>query len=315
MADSDMIFGWVEIDGAVNVVDAYSTGPLGPHPADTEQGGTDDILTYGGREENGATTIEFTRKLDTGDEYDNPIPSSGKLKIIWAAGSSDDFNSKHGSNWVGYGTIDIASGETTSEEPVELWPYHAIFLTLGAGGMVLGTIALYRRKWKLFLKFHMWIMAAAVGVALIGVIIGVVMVENSTGVHFRVPHSYFGPLTFLVSLFALGIGFYFKYTKNMKHKRPTRTIHLYAGWAGAGLFIMTTISGFIQALVTAEEEPPVWFLVIMGLIIALLIGIGIYVIMMGRKKPPVKKPEPSLQPEVKSEEDDIPPVEDSEMEE
>jgi len=137
------------------------------------------------------------------------------------------------------------------------------------------------------------VMAAAVTVALAGIIIGIMMVENSTGVHLRVPHSYFGPLTFLVSLFALGVGFYFRYTKNMKHKRPTRTIHLYAGWAGAGLFMMTTISGFIQALVTAEKEPPVWFLVVMGLIITLLIVLGIYVIMMGRKKPPVSKPEPA----------------------
>jgi hypothetical protein len=200
---------------------------------------------------------------------------------------------------------------------VKLWPFHAIFLTLGAGGMILGTIALYRRKWKLFLKFHMWIMAASVGSALIGIIIGIIMVENSTGVHLRVPHSYFGPLTFLVSLFALGIGFYFKYTKNMKHKRPTRTIHLYAGWAGAGLFIMTTISGFIQALVTAGEDPPIWFLVVIGLIIAMLIGVGIYVIMMGRKKPPVKKSEETPPPPVEETQETEPeePSEEQEEEE
>ena len=65
---------------------------------------------------------------------------------------------------------------------------------------------------------------------------------------------------------------------------------------------MTTISGFIQALVTAKEEPPVWFLVVIGLIIAMLVGVGIYVIMMGRKKPPAKKPEPAPKPEIEAKE-------------
>ncbi|MBN1390759.1 MAG: hypothetical protein JXA22_08980 [Candidatus Thermoplasmatota archaeon] len=295
MADSDMIFGWVEDDGTVMVVDAYSTGPIGPHPADSDQGGTNDILDFGGKEINGVSTIEFVRKLVTGDRYDNPIPTNGTpLKMIWATSASDDFNAKH--DKVGYGTINIGSGETTSEDVVKLWPIHAMFMTLGVGGMVLATIVLYRRKWKSFFKFHMWVMTAAVIFAVAGTVLGVIMVENSTGVHLRVPHSWVGPLTLLVSLFALGVGFYFKYTKNMKHKKPSRNIHKYVGWTGAVLFVLTTISGFLQALVQAKETAPVWFIIVEALILTLLVGTGIYVVLMGRKKPPVKPSTPSPPP-------------------
>ena len=58
-------------DGTVKVVDAYSTGPTGPHPADTDQGGSDDIISFGGKESDGKTVIEFVRKLDTGDDKDD----------------------------------------------------------------------------------------------------------------------------------------------------------------------------------------------------------------------------------------------------
>ena len=37
MANSDMIFGFVEASGSIKAVDAWSTGMFGPHPADTAQ--------------------------------------------------------------------------------------------------------------------------------------------------------------------------------------------------------------------------------------------------------------------------------------
>ena len=69
MKDADMVFGFVK-NGAVEVHDLYSTGNFGPHSADSELGGTDDILAFGGREEGGFTTIEFKRSFTTTDEYD-----------------------------------------------------------------------------------------------------------------------------------------------------------------------------------------------------------------------------------------------------
>ena len=105
MKDADMVFGFVE-DGRVEIYDLFSTGDFGPHPADTELGGTDDILEFGGSEVDGFTTIEFKRALDTGDEFDIPL-SQGVNRIIWAYGSSDGLAARHSNR--GYGEINLSS--------------------------------------------------------------------------------------------------------------------------------------------------------------------------------------------------------------
>ncbi|MBD3190631.1 MAG: hypothetical protein GF308_08300 [Candidatus Heimdallarchaeota archaeon] len=97
MKDADMIFGWVLDNGTVEILDAFSTGNYGPHPPDTELGGTNDILSFNGSQKDSITIIEFSRPLDTGDNYDKAIPLNATLDIIWALGSSDDYTSSHSS--------------------------------------------------------------------------------------------------------------------------------------------------------------------------------------------------------------------------
>ncbi len=82
MENADMIFGWVDDTGNTYTVDAYATGPYGPHPPDEELGGTNDILESTGTEQNGITTIEFSRRIDTGDAYDKLTISF--IMMIWA---------------------------------------------------------------------------------------------------------------------------------------------------------------------------------------------------------------------------------------
>jgi hypothetical protein len=103
MKNADMVFGIVK-DGQVAVHDMFSTGDFGPHPLDTELGGTDDIIDFGGIEDGEYTVIEFQRALVTGDDYDNPL-SAGENGIIWAYGSSDSLTFKHSNK--GYGKIDL----------------------------------------------------------------------------------------------------------------------------------------------------------------------------------------------------------------
>lgn len=103
MKDADMIFGFVQ-DSETTVYDLFSTGDFGPHPPDTDLGGTYDVIESGGREEGGYTTIEFKRLLNTGDEYDNPL-QSGVNKIIWSYGSADELSLQHTAR--GYGEIDL----------------------------------------------------------------------------------------------------------------------------------------------------------------------------------------------------------------
>jgi hypothetical protein len=103
MKDADMVLGFVS-DGKATVYDLYCTGDYGPHPPDTELGGTNDILEFGGKEVAGYTTIEFKRLLDTGDKYDRPF-SKGTNKIIWSYGLDDQSMIKHVSR--GLGEIDL----------------------------------------------------------------------------------------------------------------------------------------------------------------------------------------------------------------
>jgi len=93
MKDADMVFGFVQ-GGKTIISDQFSTGTYGPHAPDTELGGTDDILEFGGKEEGGFTIIEFKRALDTSDQYAKAL-AEGATKIIWAYGSDDEITTKH----------------------------------------------------------------------------------------------------------------------------------------------------------------------------------------------------------------------------
>ncbi|MFA5078762.1 MAG: DOMON domain-containing protein [Dehalococcoidia bacterium] len=103
MKDADIVQGFVK-DGALSIADQYSTGQFGPHKPDVEQGGTDDILASGGKSDGGFTTIEFKRKLDTGDRFDKVL-GKGTHKVIWAYGSDPQFTLKHASR--GSAEIDL----------------------------------------------------------------------------------------------------------------------------------------------------------------------------------------------------------------
>ncbi|MBM3175560.1 MAG: hypothetical protein FJZ93_07545 [Chloroflexi bacterium] len=103
MKGADIIIGYVQ-DGKATVADHFSAGDFGPHKADAEFGGVDNILEFGGKEEGEYTTIEFKRALNTGDKYDHPL-SRGLDDIVWAYGSGDQPTLKHVNR--GYGEIDL----------------------------------------------------------------------------------------------------------------------------------------------------------------------------------------------------------------
>jgi hypothetical protein len=91
--ETDMVIGYVS-GGQASVFDMFSNGELGPCEMDTELGGTNDILESGGSEAGGSTTIEFRRRLDTGDRYDGAL-TSGANPIIWAYSNVDDVRLQH----------------------------------------------------------------------------------------------------------------------------------------------------------------------------------------------------------------------------
>jgi len=103
MLDADMVFGFVK-DGEVSIFDMFADAVVGSHPPDTELGGSNDILEFGGSEEGGFTTIEFKRALNTGDEYDKEL-TEGVNKIIWSYGGTDEVSQRHTSRGSGEITL------------------------------------------------------------------------------------------------------------------------------------------------------------------------------------------------------------------
>jgi len=95
MKDADFIFGFVK-DGELNISDHYGSGAFS-HEADTELGGTDDIISASGKEADGSTTVKFTIPLNSGDEYDVDLNPEQEHIVLFAYGpdGADDFSSKH----------------------------------------------------------------------------------------------------------------------------------------------------------------------------------------------------------------------------
>ncbi len=68
-----------------------------PHMDDTDVGGEDNILEKDGTENDGVTIIEFSRKLNTGDENDTVIMEGMDTMIMLAyAPEADDYQTYHG---------------------------------------------------------------------------------------------------------------------------------------------------------------------------------------------------------------------------
>lgn len=94
MKDADIVLGYAN-DGNVTVQDQYSTGNYGPHVPDTELGGTNDILEYGGRAKNGYIVIEFNRKMNTGDKWDKAFVPGQAVPMIWSLSDSNSTEVRH----------------------------------------------------------------------------------------------------------------------------------------------------------------------------------------------------------------------------
>ena len=94
MMDADIVMAGL-VDDTPYWSDSFSTGPFGPHPADTTLGGMDNILNLTVLENDGWTIVEFSRKLDTGDEYDALIIPGDDMTVMWAMGRDDNMEIKH----------------------------------------------------------------------------------------------------------------------------------------------------------------------------------------------------------------------------
>jgi len=94
MQGADIIIGAVK-KGKFKVEDHYGNRKRG-HSSDKKLGGENNVLTPGGTEEDGVTTISFSLALNPGDKYDKPIKTDAAMKIMLAYGAGkDSFKSRH----------------------------------------------------------------------------------------------------------------------------------------------------------------------------------------------------------------------------
>jgi hypothetical protein len=87
----DWIIGaFHDADGETDVLDAFQENADAVAQADTFLGGDDDILEKAAVQTEDGTTFEFTRKLDTGDEFDVAL-QPGSQGTMLATGDEDEY--------------------------------------------------------------------------------------------------------------------------------------------------------------------------------------------------------------------------------
>ena len=93
MKDADMYIGYV--NGSEVVLEDQFADKLTMHHSDVSLGGKSNIISFSGKEENGVTTIEFTRPLNTGDSFDKVLVPGNEYNLIFAYGTRDNLTSLH----------------------------------------------------------------------------------------------------------------------------------------------------------------------------------------------------------------------------
>jgi hypothetical protein len=108
MEGEDIILGYIR--GKELFLQDYYANSSVTHANDVSLGGRDDVLESSGSEDETYTTIEFRRRLDTGDRFDRPItPGPHTVQLAYAPG--DDFVTYHGEKRTVV-TIDFFAGGT-----------------------------------------------------------------------------------------------------------------------------------------------------------------------------------------------------------
>ena len=120
-----------------------------------------------------------------------------------------------------------------------------LFLLFTAAGII--TARYLKKRNPKWLKIHRLLMISGLSASVMGIGWIVFVVQIETGVHFRIPHAYFGLVTFLVTLGAPVLGY--KYTSRKTdnvRKSLLRILHKITGRVSLVLLIITIISGLVQ---------------------------------------------------------------------
>lgn len=253
MQNADMVVGWVDDEGEEHVVDSWSSGPTGPHSADVEQDGTDDIISFSGSESDGTTVIEFHRLLDTGDSLDKSLAKEQEFTIIWGIGEDDQYDSYHPER--GTGTIllheEVVEGEeeerglSIQTAALGLWVTHASLMSLGLLAMIAGfVICRYYRKSKWWMKYHRGVGLTSAILLIGGLLVGVYLVIDLGIPHFSNTHTIAGLVTIIAGLITPALGYAMPSKMFRKYAKQLRPTHKWIGRLKILLMIWVAYLGF-----------------------------------------------------------------------
>lgn len=108
MGGADIIIGAVK-NGKVRIEDHFADRKRG-HSSDQKLGGSNHVIDPAGKEEGGVTTISFTRLVNASEQWDKPIRTNGKTRVMIAFGTGrDSFISGH--RYRAIYDIDFSTGE------------------------------------------------------------------------------------------------------------------------------------------------------------------------------------------------------------
>ncbi|KAK3239360.1 hypothetical protein CYMTET_50709 [Cymbomonas tetramitiformis] len=238
MSNCDMIMGHVE-NGVASVTDAWADGYATPS-ADTDQGGTDDIISFSGELNGGFTTIEFVRKLVSADGKDKNIEDRVQ-SISFAWGDTAEWGyhgTKKGKAEVNLMSADDPSVTVGATGPVPMIKNHGVIMaTTWAGLSVIGVfIARYLRGWSYWLKAHRYIQSLVSFMAFIGEIIGF----SYTKGEFRTTHSLTAIVVVFLTFPQLTLGtLAVKRNKNV----TVRQIHRVMGYSLVAIALWQCLTG------------------------------------------------------------------------
>lgn len=165
---------------------------------DVKKDAQQDLVSSSLVQSGGKTTLKFKRKLNTGDSEDKVLTADADTTCVYAYGSSNTF-ACHAAR----GSIDInlATGEAKTSVSAMV-VLHGASMTLAWGILAQWGVAMVRfhpsrkeaapadGKVATWFTLHRNLQAAAVGFALLGFVLAVVMV--GTGPHFRGLHEIVG---------------------------------------------------------------------------------------------------------------------------
>lgn len=209
MVNSDVVIGYVTTDGSVKVDDYYINSRSATCPGgvctDTSMGGTRDIYNILGKEENGVTTIQFRRKLSTGDsKYDVDI-TNRDMAVVVAYGNSDTLG-YHGSNKAAItvnfftSTVSDATANAKIAHGVLMFLAWWVFLAFG----IFAARFTKRILGPFFLQAHLFFQIVGLALVVAGFAVAVMM--TPVGSHFNHVHAIFGLITFALSILQAGMG-------------------------------------------------------------------------------------------------------------